>query len=90
MMSKSGLEKYLDTMLSNEDVSKPKPDPEIYLEAMRKLGVSPDQTLIVEDNEHGIRAARTSGAHVLVVSDVSDVNLGNIDRRILEIESEAA
>lgn len=90
MMSKSGLEKYLDTMLSNEDVSKPKPDPEIYLEAMRKLGVSPDQTLIVEDNEHGIRAARASGAHVLVVSDVSDVNLGNIDRRILEIESEAA
>lgn len=90
MMSKSGLEKYLDIMLSNEDVSKPKPDPEIYLEAMRKLGVSPDQTLIVEDNEHGIRAARASGAHVLVVSDVSDVNLGNIDRRILEIESEAA
>lgn len=90
MMNKSGLEKYLDIMLSNEDVSRPKPDPEIYLEAMRKLGVSADETLIVEDNEHGIRAARASGAHVLVVSDVSDVNLNNIDHRISEIGSKAA
>jgi beta-phosphoglucomutase len=49
---------------------------------MLKLGVSPHETLIVEDNEHGLQAARASGAHVLVVRDVGDVNLGNIDRRI--------
>jgi len=90
MMQKSGLDAYLQLMLSNEDVAKPKPDPDIYTLAMQKLGVTPDETLIVEDNDHGIRAARASGAHVLVVGGVEDVNLVNIDARILEIEGRSA
>lgn len=85
MMERSHLAVYLDVMLSNEDVSKPKPDPEIYIRAMEQLGVQPQEALIVEDNEHGIRAARASGAHVLVVKTVQDVNLVNIERRIEEI-----
>ncbi|MGA0545372.1 HAD family hydrolase [Brevundimonas sp. VNH65] len=85
MMERSRLDRYLDVQLSNEDVSRAKPDPEIYVQAMERLGVRPEETLIVEDNEHGIRAARASGAHVLVVRTVDDVNLANIDRRIAEI-----
>lgn len=89
MMERSSLDRYLDLMLSNEDVARPKPDPEIYVTAMDKLGISPGEALIVEDNDHGIRAARASGAHVLVVKTVQDVNLANIDRRIAEIENMA-
>ncbi|HEY1837325.1 MAG: HAD family phosphatase [Rhizomicrobium sp.] len=73
MMQRAGLDRFLDLMLSNEDVSKPKPDPEIYLAAMAKFGLAPEQCLVVEDNEHGIRAARASGAHVLVVGNPDDV-----------------
>lgn len=73
MMERAGLDRFLDLMLSNEDVSKPKPDPEIYLTAMAKFGLAPEECLIVEDNEHGIRAARASGAHVLVVGNPDDV-----------------
>jgi HAD superfamily hydrolase (TIGR01509 family) len=90
MMERSRLDRYLDIQLSNEDVSKAKPDPEIYIKAMERLGVAPHETLIVEDNDHGIRAARASGAHVLVVKTVEDVNLANIDRRIAEIVETAA
>lgn len=90
MMERSHLAVYLDVMLSNEDVSKPKPDPEIYIRAMEQLGVQPQETLIVEDNDHGIRAARASGAHVLVVKTVQDVNLANIDSRIEEISQAVA
>ncbi|MCJ2033219.1 HAD family hydrolase [Methylobacterium sp. J-068] len=90
MMSRARLTKYLDLMLSNQDVSRAKPDPEIYTLAMQRLGTSPDETLIVEDNEHGIRAARASGAHVLVVKSVQDVNIANIDSRIAAIHGGAA
>lgn len=90
MMNKSGLDAYLQLMLSNEDVARPKPEPDIYTLAMQRLGVTPDETLIVEDNDHGIRAARASGAHVLVVRGVQDVNLANIDARILEIQERGA
>jgi len=82
MMNKSGLTKYLDRMLSNEDVVEAKPSPEIYLKAMSLLGCEPEECLIVEDNENGIRAARASGAHVLVVKDVHETNYANISAAI--------
>ncbi|WP_235375716.1 HAD family hydrolase [Pseudomonas aeruginosa] len=88
MMEKARLDQYLDLKLSNEDVDSPKPAPDIYTKAIVSLGLSPDECLIVEDNENGIRAARASGAHVLVVADVEDVNLENITNRIQEINTQ--
>jgi beta-phosphoglucomutase len=90
MMQKSCLEEYLDLMLSNEDVEKSKPDPEIYIKAISDLGLRSEECLIVEDNENGIRAARDSGAHVLEVAEISDVNLENILNRINKINSHEA
>lgn len=87
MMERTHLLPYLDFRLNNEDVRKPKPDPEIYLKAISLLGLTPQECLIVEDNENGIRAAEASGAHVLVVRDVQDVNYDNIAQRIREIEA---
>lgn len=86
MMRLAALDRYLDATLSNEDVASPKPDPAIYIKAMEVLGAKPSETLVVEDNEHGIRAARAAGAHVMVVEDVEEVNLGNILARIAEAE----
>lgn len=78
MMQKAKLSQYLEVQLSAEDVSKGKPDPEIYVKAMERLGVNPSDCLIIEDNYNGILAARASGAHVLEVKDVDDVNIENI------------
>ncbi|MEN5363254.1 HAD family hydrolase [Brevundimonas intermedia] len=80
MMKRSNLMTYLDIVLSNEDVARSKPDPEIYLAAMKGLGVAAHETLIIEDNDHGVKAARSSGAHVMVVRGVNEVDIGAIDR----------
>jgi beta-phosphoglucomutase len=82
MMQRSELRSYLEFIVSNEDISNAKPDPEIYNFAIKKLGVKASECLIVEDNEFGIRAARASGAHVLEVGDVSEVTWNNIESRI--------
>jgi beta-phosphoglucomutase len=73
-------------MLSTADISQPKPDPEIYTKAMAMLSCRPDECLVVEDNENGVRAAKAAGAHVLVVKEVDDVNIDNITARIEQIE----
>ena len=73
MMEKAALAPYLDFVISNEDVARPKPDPEMYQAAIRRLGLLPEECLVVEDNENGIRAAQGAGAHVLPVREVSDV-----------------
>jgi beta-phosphoglucomutase-like phosphatase (HAD superfamily) len=43
---------------------------------------------VVEDNENGIKAARASGAHLMKVENVLDVNLPNIMANILRINEE--
>ena len=87
MMEKAELMPYLDLILSNQDVSKAKPDPEIYLTAMAKLNRKPEECLILEDNKNGIKAAIASGGHLLEVETVYDVNYTNIKNRILQIEN---
>ena len=86
MMDYAKLTDYLEFMLSKKYVKNAKPDPEIYLTAMSKMGLSPSECLVVEDNENGIKAAKASGAHLLVVKTVDEVTYDNIKNRILEIE----
>lgn len=86
MMEKAGLEGYLNLIVSNEDVEKAKPDPEMYLTAIKKFGLLPEECLVVEDNPNGVKAGISSGAHVLQVETVYDVNYANIRAKIEEVE----
>lgn len=88
MMDRAKLIQYLDLIISNEDVTKAKPDPEMYLTAMEKLGLNSDECIVVEDNPNGIQAGRASGASVLEVATVEDVNYENIMRMIGECEND--
>ena len=87
MMEYAKLDKYLEFIISNQDVTKPKPDPEIYTTAIKRLNLKPEECLIIEDNENGIRAAIASGGHLLAVKNVNEVNWDNIFNKIQEIES---
>jgi HAD superfamily hydrolase (TIGR01509 family) len=51
MMQRADLLRYLDVIVSNEDVARGKPDPEIYARAMADLGVGPHETLVVDGPE---------------------------------------
>ncbi|MDC0985833.1 HAD family phosphatase [Alphaproteobacteria bacterium] len=88
MLDKAMVTEYFDLLMSAEDVSKPKPDSEMYVTAMRKLGVKPEEVLILEDNENGIRAAVASGAHLMPIENVHDVTYFNIKEAIKAIEEE--
>lgn len=89
MMDKSRLDEYLEFFLSNQDVVNAKPDPEIYNLAIKKLGFLPQECVIVEDNENGLKAARASGANVLKVDTIHDVNYDNLISFIKEVEANA-
>ena len=56
-----------DVTLSLDDVARAKPDPEIYVLAAQRLGVQASAMLVVEDSEHGIRAAKAAGAICVAV-----------------------
>lgn len=88
MMERAHLNQYLEFYVSNQDVTKGKPDPEMYNKAISMLGLNPADCVIVEDNENGIKAAKASGAHVLEVDTVYDVNYENIKQFISSVEKE--
>ncbi len=76
MLKSAQLFEYFDVIIGNDEVSKSKPDPEMYILAMKKLGVTPEETIIIEDSPHGIEAARASGATVYKVRSIDDVHVG--------------
>lgn len=86
-LSRIGIIEYIDIIVSADDVKQPKPHPEIYWLGISKMGMLPDETMIVEDNPHGLLSAYRS--HVKIVHRVSspkDVTYDNIISTIRENE----
>ncbi len=70
MLGKANIIHYFDFYLSNQDVKEPKPDPEMYITAIKRLNLKLEECLILEDNEKGINAALASGTHLLKINTI--------------------
>jgi len=66
-LKKNNLSDKFDVIITKDDVSKGKPAPDIYLEAMKKLGLQGGECLAVEDTEHGLEAAKRAGAFCFAI-----------------------
>lgn len=62
--------KLFDDLITYEDVTKTKPDPQGFRIAMERFSISPDKTMIFEDSDVGIKAAKASCATVFTVSQL--------------------
>ena len=82
MLRGSGILELFDCVLSNEDVKQAKPDPEIYVTAFAKLGVKPEEAMIVEDAPHGIESAKRSGAMLCEVTGFNEVDYARVKRAL--------
>jgi len=69
-LERAGIGSFFDLVIGGEQVSKGKPDPEIYLKAAEALGVDPAKCAAFEDSNTGIRAAVASGAKSVQVPDM--------------------
>lgn len=65
MMDSNRISSYFDQVVSGFDVPFSKPDPAIYLETLRRLGVSKEQCIVIEDSMVGIEAAKRAGLYVI-------------------------
>ena len=61
-----------DKIFTQEDVTNMKPDPECYLKAMNYFKVKPEDTIIFEDSDSGLKAAESSGAFYFKVFRLND------------------
>ncbi|MBX2916919.1 MAG: beta-phosphoglucomutase [Cyclobacteriaceae bacterium] len=88
-----GVANLFDTMVDGTMITHTKPDPEIFLLAAKRLGVSPDKCVVFEDAEAGVVAALAAGMKCVgvgspdqlrranvIVKQTSDFNLSNLDK----------
>jgi beta-phosphoglucomutase len=66
----TGIERYLDAVVSCEDTTRGKPDPQVFLVAAQKLGVEPARCVVFEDAVAGVQAAKAGGMRCVAVSFV--------------------
>jgi HAD superfamily hydrolase (TIGR01509 family) len=90
MLLRKGLMDHVDFFYSNQDVKNPKPNSEMYLQCMIKAGVSPRETIIVEDSHIGRKAAIDSGAYLFPVKDSKDVKYEQIKKLADTLNTDSA
>ena len=79
---RKGFMEYIDFLYSNQDVNNPKPNAEIYMRCMIKAGVSPDETVIIEDSHIGRKGAIRSGGVLCAVENPDDLSYNKIKKTI--------
>jgi HAD superfamily hydrolase (TIGR01509 family) len=67
VLETAGIAAAFAVTVSSEEVARGKPAPDVYLEAARRLGVSPGRCAAVEDSSNGLRAAHAAGMRVLAL-----------------------
>ena len=65
-----GMRSYFSVLASGQQVTRSKPDPEIFLLAAEKLGVAPGHALVLEDSYNGVRAGAAGGFVTVMVPDL--------------------
>jgi beta-phosphoglucomutase family hydrolase len=68
IMAMTGLAPYFQAIVSAEDVTVGKPDPQVFLKAGEKIGCPPERCLVFEDAHVGIEAGKRAGMKVLAVA----------------------
>lgn len=89
ILEKKQITKYVDHIISNEDVSRCKPNPEMYLKCMINAGVGPRETIIIEDSYVGRQAVHNCGAYLGPVNSTTDVTLERIRKMIEDVGNNA-
>jgi len=82
MLASVGVLPFLDVLVSNEDVLRAKPDPEMYSLTARLLGLEPGECLVIEDNELGVQAGLAAGCMVHRVNSVNELDQTLLQRLV--------
>ncbi|MDD3797160.1 MAG: HAD family phosphatase [Lachnospiraceae bacterium] len=86
-----GMEKYFCSITSGENVKNPKPAPDTFLEAAKKLQMKPEECLVIEDSTNGGKAAHAAGMKCVWYHnpDSGDQHIENADLKIEEWNAES-
>jgi beta-phosphoglucomutase len=78
VLDKLGLLDVFDVVVDGNDVSKSKPNPEVFLKAAQRMGVSPEHCVVLEDAPAGIEAALAANMKVIGLGDAIELQKAHL------------
>lgn len=87
ILQRTDLLKYFDDVVDGNNITKSKPDPEVFLKAAQFMGANPADCVVIEDAEAGIRAAKAAGMYAVGIGEAtrySETDLGIKDMREIQ------
>ena len=83
-LAERGLLRYFDSVKCSDDVTRVKPDPELYLLSLSQLRTQPENVVVIEDSANGVTAAKSAGAFCVVVPNpmTRDLPIDHADLRL--------
>ncbi len=83
MLRYSGILDFFQFIVTNEDVTNPKPSPEGYILACKKLGLDSSEVVVIEDGDYGVLAAKEAGIqNIIRVNEPSEVSIDLLEKCI--------
>jgi beta-phosphoglucomutase len=74
ILEKTGILSYFDVIVDGNDVSNAKPDPEVFLQAAQKLGMTNENSIVFEDSVAGIQAANIAAMTSIGIGEATILN----------------
>jgi HAD superfamily hydrolase (TIGR01509 family) len=84
-----GIEEYFSAIISSENVTRSKPDPEVFTKAAQAMNLPPEECVVFEDSIHGMESGRSAGCLVVGITtlhpakelaDYTDATLPNFEQ----------
>lgn len=90
ILDQIGYGAFFDTVVDGNDISRSKPDPEVFQLAAKRLGILPENCIVVEDSEAGIKAAFAGGMRTAAIgyaaeTGCGDWNLGKLSELVMKV-----
>jgi len=85
-LTRLGLVQHFDVIHTSDDVQRTKPDPELFVLALKSLGLKPSEAIVFEDSPNGVTAAQKAGVFAVVIPNPLTRRL-NLDHADLRLDS---
>jgi HAD superfamily hydrolase (TIGR01509 family) len=70
LLNASGIKKYFDVITYGDEIQNSKPHPDIFLETCKKAGCQPENCIVLEDSENGVKGAYRAGMLTIMIPDM--------------------
>jgi HAD superfamily hydrolase (TIGR01509 family) len=82
-----GFRKYFSVIMSSSQAARPKPEPDLFLAVAKKIGIKPEECLVIEDAPNGVKAAKSAGMKCIALNSNPSISKDDLKQADIIVKS---